>query len=230
MESIDEDIDASERKAREEMKMGFELRPNAQVYSSYKAYQRAQNQSSRAVTIGKFIAFFVGWEGSTPTKPQLFWVGKVVDISETAITVHYYHTSGTNYARAVFKPWTGKDKQVHTDRENVIDVFDQLTSSGLLPAKHRRYILDKVDQKQNNTAQPGFSDSVLESTGYEVSDLDEKEKKSRTRKRKGLSQKTKSKKKRKSKRLNRSTSKKSTTRRKRKSGRSSSSSSSIRKT
>ena len=86
-------MDAEARKEMEDLKVGFDLRPSAQVYNSYKEYQRAQNQASRSVTIGRFIAFFVDWTGVPVHKRQKFWLGKVTDISETTVTVHYYHTA-----------------------------------------------------------------------------------------------------------------------------------------
>ena len=130
-------------------------------------------ESVRAVTIGKFIAFFVDWEVDVAqAKRQEFWVGKVINITDTTVTVHYYHTgqkSGSNYKRAVFKPWTGKNKKVHVGRDAVIHVFERLTESGMLKAKHRNFILNRV--KQGRTV--GRSMAVRQEEDDEDEDDDE---------------------------------------------------------
>ena len=198
-------MDAEARKEMEDLKVGFDLRPSAQVYNSYKEYRRAQNQASRAVTIGRFIAFFVDWTGVPVHKRQKFWLGKVTDISETTVTVHYYHTSqryDSDYKRAFFKPWTGKDKKVTVGRNKVIDVFDKLTESGFLPAKHRRYILDYV-RRQGQGAMGSEAEDDEEDDDddeYKISDMSEdgdgdsmyEQKKRKTPAKRGKSRKRKS--------------------------------------
>jgi len=171
-------MDAQERQNLEDMRMSFELRPRAQVYNSYKAYQNAQYDQSRRVTIGRFIAFHVDWDGNVSERDrQDFWVGKVTDIDDTEVTVHYYHTgkqSTKDYSRAVFKPWTAGSKHVKVGRDAVIDVFDKLTDGGMLPSKHRKYILEKVKAGRSQPEDSSNSSEANQSEGseeYDVSDF-----------------------------------------------------------
>ena len=58
------EVDAQDRQNLDDMRVDFELRPRAQVYNSYKAYQRAVLDENRSVTIGRLIAFHVEWEAN----------------------------------------------------------------------------------------------------------------------------------------------------------------------
>lgn len=110
------EIDAQERQTLEDMRVQFDLRPKTQVYNSYKAFQKALLDQDRSVTIGRFIAFHVDWDANVSERDrQDFWVGKVTDIDDAEVIVHYYHTgkhSTKDYSCAVFKPWTGRNKAV----------------------------------------------------------------------------------------------------------------------
>ena len=166
------EIDAQDRQNLEDMRVHFELRPRAQVYNSYKAYQRAVFDQNRNVTIGRFIAFHVDWDANeVPERDrQAFWVGKVTDIDDDEVTVHYYHTgqqAAKDYSRAVFKPWTRGKKAVKVGRDAVIEVFDKLTDGGMLPAPTRRYILGKV---RAGRSQPDNSSNLSEVEQSEDSD------------------------------------------------------------
>ena len=148
------------------------LRPLAQVYSSYKEYQRQKDADVRAVTIGRFIACRVRYDKDSKVSKksqQKFWVGKVVNTSEDTVTFHYYHTSQTvNLSRAVYKPWTGSGQHVEVGHDAVIDVFDALTGTGLLPAPHRRFILSKVQTGMTS----GPMDDRSRPSGDEDGELD----------------------------------------------------------
>ena len=173
------EIDAQDRQNLEDMRVHFELRPRAQVYNSYKAYQRAVFDQNRNVTIGRFIAFHVDWDASrVPERDrQAFWVGKVTDIDDDEVTVHYYHTgkqTTKDYSRAVFKPWTRGNKSVKVGRDAVIEVFDNLTDSGMLPVKHRRYILGKVRagrSQPDNSSNLSENEQSEDSENYVISDI-----------------------------------------------------------
>ena len=58
------EVDAQDRQNLDDMRVDFELRPRAQVYNSYKAYQRTVLDENRSVTIGRLIAFHVEWEAN----------------------------------------------------------------------------------------------------------------------------------------------------------------------
>ena len=70
----------------------FDLRPHQQIYHSYHAFKTAQHADMRTVTVGRFVAFHVECEDVKMVERQRFWVGRVIDVSDTDLTVHYYHS------------------------------------------------------------------------------------------------------------------------------------------
>lgn len=175
-------MDAHERQELQEMQEAFTLRPRAQLYDSYQAWQNDLRSSDRQVTIGRFVAFFVKYPDKVPAaKRHKFWVGKVTNVSDTEVTVRYYHTGSPNaLGRATFKPWTGRGKTIKVGRDAVIDVFDTLTDTGILPAKNRRYILQKCKERAREERGVELSDDSSVGgdqgeggTDYDVSDLSE---------------------------------------------------------
>ena len=169
-------LDEADRKGIEEDRAPLTLRPMAQVYHSYKEYKRQEDIHNRTVTIGRFIACTVEYDedSSVPEGSRhKFWVGRVVQVDDDTVTFHYHHTSASDpkYTRSVFKPWTGKNKNVTVGHDAILHVFDTLTETGILPARDRNFILGKVEQQVERQSF-GPSESS-DSDDLVVSDVDD---------------------------------------------------------
>ena len=169
-------LDEEDRKELEEQRAPLIFRPMAQVYHSYKAFRRQEDQENRTVAIGRFIACTVEYDedSSVPKGSRhKFWVGRVVQVDDDTVTFHYHHTSARDqkYTRSVFKPWTGKNKNVTVGHDAILHVFDALTETGILPARDRNFILGKVEQQVERQSF-GRSESS-ESDDLVVSEVDD---------------------------------------------------------
>ena len=157
------------------------LRPNAHLYDSYHAYKRGLTRSIRSITIGRFVAFFVEYPDVDDTpkdKRQRFWIGKVTKLlTDRSVAVRYYHTSCSrdgNYSKATYKAWSGQNGVMTVSSDIIIDVFDRLTDTGLIPSAHRNFILDTakkgiqlLDEERPVSLEPDND------TDYSVSDVDD---------------------------------------------------------
>ena len=169
-------LDEEDRKELEEQRAPLIFRPMAQVYHSYNEYRRQEDQENRTVAIGRFIACTVEYDedSSVPKGSRhKFWVGRVVQVDDDTVTFHYHHTSARDqkYTRSVFKPWTGKNKNVTVGHDAILHVFDALTETGILPARDRNFILGKVEQQVERQSF-GRSESS-ESDDLVVSEVDD---------------------------------------------------------
>jgi hypothetical protein len=139
---------SQDRQDLEALKPLVALRPSAQLYHNYTSYKRAQSAGVRAVTIGRFVAFFIKYNDNTPlSKQKSFWLGKVIRVSDDDIAVHYFHgayTRGADCKRTTFRIWTGPNPTVKVNRAAIIDVFDALSSGGRIPAANRKFIVARA--------------------------------------------------------------------------------------
>ena len=72
----------------------YELRPSAQLYHSYTAYRAASTRNVRTVTVGRYVAFHTKQtDVLEEQKGHCFSLGRVTNIKEDNLVVHYYHTS-----------------------------------------------------------------------------------------------------------------------------------------